>query len=178
MSWVRRGDRPPVAKTLDPSVDVGTTHALPVAMATASPRPCSGLPVTPVRTVLFVDDDPDIRRIVSLALGEVGGWNVLLAASGAEAVAMAEQHLPDVILLDVMMPAMDGPSTFARLKQSPATAGIAVMFLTANVQRVEVERLASLGARGVIRKPFDPLLLAHQVRRCWAAAENDDEGKG
>jgi len=122
--------------------------------------------VTAIRTVLLVDDDPDIRKIVEVALRAVAGWDVLLAASGPEAIALAEQHAPDVILLDVMMPSMDGPATLARLKQNPTTAGIDVVFMTAKVQKAEIERLESLGARGVIRKPFDPLLLSRDLRRC------------
>ena len=116
-----------------------------------------------VNKVLLVDDDADIRRIGQLSLQAVGKWNVVLAASGAEALLAAEREAPDLILLDVMMPEMDGPTTLQRLRETKATAMIPVLFLTAKVQRNEVERFLQLGAQGVIRKPFDPMLLPKEI---------------
>lgn len=116
-----------------------------------------------IQSVLVVDDDRDIRRIAELTLRNVGGWTVLLAASGAEAVEVAGRERPDVILLDVMMPVADGPTTLARLRTSPDTLAIPVIFVTARVQQHEVARYLALGAVGVLAKPFDPMTLATQI---------------
>jgi CheY-like chemotaxis protein len=113
----------------------------------------------------MVDDEPHIRRVGELALRSVGGWEVRVAASGEEAVEMANAEQPDVILLDVMMPGMDGPMTLERLRENAETAGIPVIFMTAKVQRHEVDRYLRLGARGVISKPFDPMTLPDEIRR-------------
>lgn len=114
------------------------------------------------RTMLIIDDEPDIREIVEMLLADAG-WKVLQAASGAEGVALARAQRPNAILLDVMMPTLDGPATLGRLQADPATAGIPVIFLTAKAQRSEIERLRGLGAAGVLIKPFDPMQLPAQV---------------
>lgn len=114
--------------------------------------------------VLIVDDEPDIRRIARLGLSKVGGMEVVEASNGAEGLVRAKAEMPDVVLLDVMMPAVDGPTTLARLREDPATAGIPVVFLTAKAIAAEVERLKSLGAAGVLTKPFDPMTLARDLR--------------
>ena len=121
----------------------------------------------PVRTrkVMIVDDEPDIRRVGELSLELVGKFQVLLAAGGEEALAMAAREKPDLILLDVMMPRLDGISTFDRLQQSRETADIPVIFMTARVQRTQVERYLARGAKGVIFKPFDPLTLPLEIGR-------------
>lgn len=116
-----------------------------------------------IQRVLLVDDDPDIRMVGGLALG-VGGWEVHVAASGEEGLRMAADLRPDVILLDVMMPTMDGPTTLDRLRRNAATRDIPVVFCTAKAQRHEVEYYASLGAAGVIAKPFDAMTLHVEVR--------------
>lgn len=118
-----------------------------------------------VRTVLLVDDDDDLRMIGEMALANVGGFDVSCASSGEEALSMAERVAPDVILLDVMMPGLDGPTVFARLRERPVTARIPVIFMTAKVQTHELARYEALGAIGIIPKPFDPMTLADQVRR-------------
>ena len=115
--------------------------------------------------MLMVDDDADIRRIGQLSLVKVGRWDVELAASGTEAIAMAASAKPDLILLDVMMPGLDGPSTLSQLKSDPQTAGIPVIFMTAKVLSQEVEQYMSMGASGVIAKPFDPMKLPEEIRR-------------
>ncbi len=120
--------------------------------------------------VLLVDDEPDIRRIGQLSLEAVGGLKVALASSGAEALELAQKAPPDCILLDVMMPEMDGPACLMKLKELPATRAIPVLFMTAKVQTAEVERYLALGAVGVIRKPFDPMTLAADVRTLLEAA--------
>jgi two-component system, OmpR family, response regulator len=114
--------------------------------------------------VLIVDDEPDIRRIARLGLSKVGGMEVVEASNGAEGLVRAKADMPDVVLLDVMMPAVDGPTTLARLREDPATAGIPVVFLTAKAIAAEVDRLKSLGAAGVLTKPFDPMTLARDLR--------------
>jgi CheY-like chemotaxis protein len=118
-----------------------------------------------IASVLMVDDEPHIRRVGELALRSVGRWEVRLAQSGEEALELALAERPDVILLDVMMPGMDGPMTLERLREQPETADIPVIFMTAKVQRHEVDRYLRLGARGVISKPFDPMTLPDEIRR-------------
>jgi CheY-like chemotaxis protein len=114
--------------------------------------------------ILIIDDEADIRRIAHLALGRVGAMDVLEATSGADGLRQAEDNRPDAILLDVMMPGLDGPSTLAALRSNPATANIPVIFLTAKAMLSELERLRAMGAAGVLTKPFDPMTLAGQVR--------------
>jgi CheY-like chemotaxis protein len=118
-----------------------------------------------ISKVLVVDEDPYIQRIVELTLESVGKWTVAKASSGPEAMRLAAALHPDVILLDVMMPGMDGPTTLRKLREQPDTAAIPVIFMTAKVLRQEVESYLRLGAAGVIRKPFDPLTLPEEVRR-------------
>lgn len=114
--------------------------------------------------ILYVDDEPDIREIALLALSLDPGFEVKAAASGAEALAVIGTWMPDLVLLDVMMPEMDGPSTLARLRESPETLRLPVVFITARAQPQEMQTFATLDARGVIAKPFDPMTLAQQVR--------------
>ena len=120
--------------------------------------------------VLYVEEDPDIQTVAQLALEVVGGLTVKVCSSGEQALAEAEAFAPDMILLDVMMPGMDGPSTLAALRQRPALANVPVAFMTAKVQPHEVEQLIALGAESVIAKPFDPMTLAPQVRSLWEQA--------
>lgn len=117
--------------------------------------------------VLYVDDEPDIREIASLALSGVGGLRVTLCSSGAEALAQMPLARPDMVLLDVMMPMMDGPAVMVKLRGDPATADIPVVFLTAKAQAAEMQSYLRLGALGVIAKPFDPLALADQLKALW-----------
>lgn len=114
--------------------------------------------------ILHVDDEPDIREVVELSLGLDPAFTVRSCASGSDALVTAADWPPDLILCDVMMPVMDGPTTLARLRESPRTAGIPVVFMTARAQAREVEHFKSLGANGVIAKPFDPMTLADSVR--------------
>jgi CheY-like chemotaxis protein len=114
------------------------------------------------RTVLLIDDEADVREVAQLALEMTAGWTVLAAASGAEGVELAAAAAPDAILLDVMMPGMDGPATLAALRAEPATAAIPVLMLTAKFQHAD--RRAPDGPEvGVLAKPFDPMRLAEQV---------------
>ena len=118
-----------------------------------------------ITKIMIVDDDEDICTVAELAARRVGGWDVVVAASGQEALDKARSERPDVILLDAMMPVLDGPSTLVKLREEPSTATIPVIFLTAKVQRREIERYMALGAIGVIRKPFNAMTLPDEVRR-------------
>ena len=118
-----------------------------------------------IRKVLLVDDEDDIRTIGQLSLSRVGGWQTVLAASGAEALTRAAAEQPDLILLDVMMPGMDGPTTLGRLRAQEATAKTPVIFMTAKIQKHEVARYLELGAVGVIGKPFDPMTLPAEIKK-------------
>jgi CheY-like chemotaxis protein len=114
--------------------------------------------------ILHVDDEPDIREIVDMSLGLNPDFEVRACSSGAEAIAAAAEWSPCLILLDVMMPGMDGPTTLTQLRKNPQTSAIPVVFMTARAQTKEVEHFIALGAQGVISKPFDPMTLAFQVQ--------------
>jgi CheY-like chemotaxis protein len=114
--------------------------------------------------ILHVDDEPDIREIVEMSLGLNADFEVRACACGSDAVATAAEWSPSLVLLDVMMPGMDGPTTLTHLRKNPRTAAIPVLFMTARAQAREVQQLISLGAHGVISKPFDPMTLAFLVR--------------
>jgi len=120
--------------------------------------------------ILYVDDEPDIRAIAKVALEVVGEFEVAFCASGREALDQAPGFAPDLILLDVMMPEMDGPSTLAGLRRLPVTATTPVIFMTAKVQKREIAQYLALGAVGVIHKPFDPMTLADDVLQLWLSA--------
>ena len=120
-----------------------------------------------LRTVLVVEDEPDIRTIVKAALEMVGGLSVRACESGSEALAAAVEFKPQMVLLDVMMPDMDGPGVLARLRENPGTASIPVVFLTAKATPSEIQRLRALGAADVLTKPFDPMTLHEKVKAAW-----------
>lgn len=128
-----------------------------------------------LKRILCVEDDPDIQAVARLALEMVGGFEVMTCSSGQEALDNAAGFAPDLILLDVMMPGMDGPSTLRGLRADPATSNIPVIFLTAKVQPSEIEHYRSLGALDVLTKPFDPMNLATQLRQI-AAAQTEAAG--
>lgn len=113
--------------------------------------------------ILIIEDEEDIRRIAAVSLSKLGGMTVLEAGSGPEGITKARTELPDAILLDVMMPLIDGPATLQSLKNDRVTAGIPVIFLTAKAMEEELTRLKELGAAGVLVKPFDPVQLPKQV---------------
>lgn len=119
--------------------------------------------------ILYVEDDLDIQTVAQIALEVVGGFQLKICSSGKEAISAAEKMLPDLILLDVMMPEMDGPTTLEHLRKIQNTSQTPVVFMTAKVQASEVNYYKSLGAMGVIAKPFDPMTLAQQVRKLWEA---------
>jgi CheY-like chemotaxis protein len=113
--------------------------------------------------ILLVDDDDDIREVAGMSLETVGGWRVSRASSGTEGIAKARAERPDAILLDVMMPGIDGPTTFRRLRADPLTREIPVILLTAKVQAADRHRFEKLGVAGMLTKPFDPMALSDQV---------------
>jgi CheY-like chemotaxis protein len=116
-----------------------------------------------MRRILIIDDEDDIREVAALSLESVAGWSVLTACSGPEGIRAAHVEQPDAILMDVMMPSMDGPTTFREMQRFPEIANIPVVLLTAKVQGVDQRRFAGLGVAGVLFKPFDPLTLAEQM---------------
>lgn len=122
-----------------------------------------------LQRILMVDDDSDIRTVAQISLTAVGGFTVEVCGSGPEALERAPAFGPDLILLDVMMPGMDGPTTLRRLREIPALAQTPVIFMTAKVQPQEVVQLKACGAMGVLAKPFDPMALPDSLRRIWAA---------
>lgn len=122
----------------------------------------------PLHKILYVEDDTDIQVVAKLALESIGGFTLAVCSSGQEAIARAEGFNPDLILLDVMMPDMDGPTTLKALRGLPGLGERPVVFMTAKVQPQEVLHYRSLGALDVIAKPFDPMALAGQVREIWA----------
>lgn len=120
--------------------------------------------------ILYVEDEPDIQAIAQIALENVGGFELKICGSGQEAIQQAEGFKPDLILLDVMMPGMDGPTTLQELRKLDELANTPVMFMTAKVQPQEIEHFKSLGAIEVIAKPFDPMKLAETIQQAWEAA--------
>ncbi len=118
-----------------------------------------------MRRILIIDDEDDIREVAALALETTAGWEIVTASSGPDGIRAAanSKPVPDAILMDVMMPGMDGPTTFRLMQQNPDLAGIPVLLLTAKVQGVDQRRFAGLGVSAVLFKPFNPLTLAAQI---------------
>ena len=127
--------------------------------------------------ILYVEDEPDIRAVAKIALETVGGFLLNMCNCGAQALQDAEGFKPDLLLLDVMMPGFDGPSTLAGLRKLPQTAFTPAVFMTAKVQAAEMAHYASLGAIGVIAKPFNPMTLAKELRELCANAELPDRAE-
>ncbi len=120
-----------------------------------------------LQRILYVEDDPDIRTISVMVLESMEGFTLEVCSSGAEALARGPRFKPQLVLLDVMMPDMDGPETLAALRRFPELAETPVVFMTAKVQPQEIETYRRLGAVGVIAKPFDPMGLGAQLRQIW-----------
>lgn len=118
-----------------------------------------------MRRILIIDDEEDIREVAALSLEATAGWEIATASCGADGIraAASSKPSPDAILMDVMMPGMDGPTAFRLLQQDPKLAGIPVLLLTAKVQGVDQRRFAGLGVAAVLFKPFNPLTLAAQI---------------
>jgi len=117
--------------------------------------------------ILYVEDEPDIQTVARLALETLGGFTVEICSSGDEALQRAYGFQPQLILLDVMMPGMDGPTTLKRLRELPQCSNTPVIFMTAKVQPAEVAGYKEIGAVDVIPKPFDPMTLSGQVQAIW-----------
>lgn len=127
--------------------------------------------------ILYVDDEPDIREVVELCLGLADELTVRTCDSGERALELLADAPADIVLLDVMMPGLDGPATLARMRADSRLGHIPVVFMTAKALPQEIERFLALGAAAVIPKPFDPMRLAEQVLAIWEAiAEETDHG--
>jgi CheY-like chemotaxis protein len=120
--------------------------------------------MAPAQRVLYVEDEPDLREIARIALAEIGGFEVTLCADGGEAVDAADISAPDIILLDVVMPGIDGREAFRRLRDRPGLAHTPIVFVTGRGNDEDLETFRQLGAAGVITKPFDPIALPAKVR--------------
>jgi CheY-like chemotaxis protein len=125
-----------------------------------------------MRRILIIDDEDDIREVAALSLEATAGWEILTANSGVKGIEIAVAEQPDAILMDVMMPEVDGPTTFRNMQQNPAISTIPVLLLTAKVQGVDQRRFAGLGVAAVLFKPFDPLTLADQISEVLGWSKN------
>ncbi|HEX2914726.1 MAG TPA: response regulator [Chloroflexia bacterium] len=130
------------------------------------------MPVPTLKNILLIEDEPDIQAVAKLALEAVGGYVVLTCGSGAEALKAAPDFAPDLILLDVMMPGMDGPTTLKALREMPGIGNVPVVFMTAKIQSHEVAQYKALGALDVIAKPFDPMTLSSTISQIWNKAHS------
>ena len=120
-----------------------------------------------LQRILYIEDEPDIQAIALIALESIGGFTVAVCSSGPEAIKLAPQFKPDLLLLDVMMPGMDGVSALQKLRELPGLANTPALFMTAKVQPQEVEQLRQAGAMDVIPKPFDPMTLSENIKSLW-----------
>jgi CheY-like chemotaxis protein len=123
--------------------------------------------------ILYAEDEPDIQTVALMALETIGGFTVRACNSGQEAIEAASEFTPDLVILDVMMPGMDGPATLEVLRKLPNMADVDVIFMTAKVQSQEVERYLQMGAVDVIAKPFDPMTLASQIEAIWERQQQE-----
>jgi two-component system, OmpR family, response regulator len=120
-----------------------------------------------LQNVLCIDDEPDVLSITQMCLETVAGFTVATASSGTDALKKVNNLQLDVILLDVMMPEMDGPTTLRALREKPALDNVPIIFMTARVRPTELDEYLALGANGVLPKPFDPMLLSTRVTEIW-----------
>lgn len=120
-----------------------------------------------LQKIMMVEDEPDIQSIAKLALENIGGFTVEICSSGQEALDNVCKYNPQLILLDVMMPGMDGPTTLKALRQIPEIENTPIIFMTAKVQPQEVANYKALGAVDVIPKPFDPMALSDAIKEIW-----------
>ncbi|SHK18085.1 Response regulator receiver domain-containing protein [Marinobacter antarcticus] len=125
------------------------------------------MPDNSLKRILMIEDEPDIRAVAELALEAIGGFELTACESGQQALEQIGECQPQLIVLDVMMPGMDGPATLKAIRRLPGHAATPAVFMTAKVQSDEVQGYLALGAVGVIPKPFDPLILADQIREIW-----------
>ena len=128
------------------------------------------------KQILLIDDEVSVRYVVQVCLETFGGWDVLLAASGQEGLAIAKAQQPDAILLDGTMPEMDGVTFLSKLRADPEICSIPVIFLTARMSLLEPHQFAAIGAKGAIAKPFEPLVLATQIAEILGWDSNPELG--
>lgn len=128
--------------------------------------------VKTLKRITYVEDEPDIRAIAQIALEEIGGFTLNVCESGHEAVATVPIFHPDMVLLDMMMPGMDGIQTFHSLRAIPELDGVPIVFMTAKAQKHEIEDYKALGAADVIPKPFEPVALSDHVRSIWERSQS------
>ena len=126
------------------------------------------MPNRPLNRVCYVEDDEDIQRIVRMSLERVGKMTVDVVSDSTTAIARMTSFKPELVMLDWMMPAMDGPTVFRHMKQNPETSALPVVFITAKATHKDMEELMALGAAGAISKPFSPKDLPDQLRAIWA----------
>ena len=126
----------------------------------------------PLKRILYAEDEPDIQQLVSLALEVVGGFTLKSCNSGLEAIAEVEAFAPQLLLLDVMMPDMDGPKALLKIREIEAYRTTPAIFMTAKVQPNEIQGYLDMGAVDVIAKPFDPMALATQISEIWTRIQN------
>lgn len=129
--------------------------------------------VDAIKNVLLIDDDTKITFLTKLTLDELTDWTVMEASSGAQALQIVESFTPDLILLDAMMPGMDGRATYAKLREIAALDSTFIVFLTAKIQADEINQFGELGAEGVITKPFDPIKLVAEIERVLSQAKTE-----
>ncbi|MCE0722439.1 MULTISPECIES: response regulator [Legionella] len=120
-----------------------------------------------LKKILYAEDEADIRAIAQIALEDIGGFTVKYCSNGKKILEAAKEYIPDLLLLDVMMPEMDGPTTLRELRKNPDFIKIPVIFMTAKIQIKEIEEYKAIGAIDVIKKPFDPLTLATSIKNAW-----------
>ena len=128
-------------------------------------------------SILYVEDDPDIQAIAKMSLEAVGGFGVQACDGGAQALEQAGKAMPELLILDVMMPGMDGPSTLEAIRKLPGGVAVPAIFMTAKVTAAEVATLHKPGVIGVIPKPFDPMSLPDTVRSLWNKHLEEKNGK-
>ena len=126
------------------------------------------MPDRPLNRICYVEDDEDIQRIVRMSLERVGKMTVAVVSDPTQAIATINEFRPDLVMLDWMMPVMDGPTLFKQMKQRPETSGLPVVFITAKASQRDLDQLMKLGAAATISKPFSPKELPDQLRAIWA----------
>jgi two-component system, OmpR family, response regulator len=127
------------------------------------------MPARPLNRICYVEDDEDIQRIVRMSLERVGKMTVAVVSDPTQAIAAMTEFRPDLVMLDWMMPVMDGPTLFKQMKLRPETSALPVVFITAKASQRDLDELRALGAVGTISKPFSPKDLPDQLRAIWAA---------
>jgi CheY-like chemotaxis protein len=120
-----------------------------------------------LKKILYAEDEDDIRAIAQIALEDIGGFIVRYCANGKKTIEAAKEFIPDLLLLDVMMPEMDGPTTLLELRKNPYFINIPAIFMTAKIQSNELNEYQAIGAIDVITKPFNPMTLAQTIQNAW-----------